>query len=297
VSFDHIYILGAGSIGSVYGALLSQQNQVTLIGRASHMKAIANNGLELVGDRTGTFRPATSLQITEIPPKTLLMLCVKAYDLYESLAAIQPLIRKDTVILLLQNGLGIEKEAWRATKKTGIHRRGIVRFGSELQDPGQVQVSWNDTILDKDPVSRQIAKTFKMCDLAVSMSEEFQTDVWRKVVINCITNPLTAILQVQTSELISPQLRPLWHAIVEECIQVGSAEGVELDASILQLMEQHLPRYTNQTSMLQDILRGRKTEIRFLNGKIVEMGITHKIPTPFNASLTHMVQFMESHSR
>jgi len=294
MSFDHIYILGAGAVGSVYGAFLSKKNQVTLIGRASHMKAIESTGLKVVGDRVGTFSPTTSTKITEIPPNTLLMVCVKAYDLHESLAAIRSLIRKDTVVLLLQNGLGIEEEAKTATKGKGKLLRGIVGFGAEIQDPGQVQVSWNVTRLDNDVISKQIANTFETSDLAVLVSEQFQTDIWQKVLINCITNPLSAILRVQTAELVAPPLKPVLQAIVNECIEVGTAEGVELDSGILQLMEHQLPRYTNRTSMFQDILRGRKTEIGFLNGKIAELGNLHNIPTPINASLTDMVRFMES---
>ena len=293
MSFNHIYILGAGAIGSVYGAFLSQKNQVTLIGRAPHMKAIKSNGLTILGDRTGTYSPATATAITEIPPNTLLMVCVKAYDLRESLEAIRSLIRKDTVVLLLQNGLGIKEVAKTVINKTGKIRRGIVGFGAEIQNPGQVQVSWNITILDNDAISNQIAKTFESSELAVLVSEHFQTDIWRKVMINCITNPLSAILRVQTAELVSPQLRPVLEAIVNECIEVAAAEGVELNSGILQMLENQLPRYANRTSMFQDILLGRKTEIGFLNGKIAELGETHNIPTPVNASLAGLVRFME----
>ena len=293
MNFDHIYILGAGAIGSIFGAFLSQKNQVTLIGRARHMKAINSNRLKVVGDRAGTYSPATSTAITEIPPNTLLMVCVKAYDLRESLEAIRSLIRKDTVVLLLQNGLGVEGIAKSAINGAGKIRRGIVGFGAEIQNPGQVQVSWNVTILDNDSISKQIAKTFESSQLAVLVSEQFQTDVWRKVMINCITNPLSAILRVQTAELVSPQLRPVIQAIVNECIEVGAAEGVELDSGILQLLEHQLPRYSNRTSMFQDILHGRKTEIGFLNGKIAELGETHNILTPVNASLAGIVRFME----
>ncbi|MFX0169044.1 MAG: ketopantoate reductase family protein [Candidatus Hodarchaeota archaeon] len=294
MSFNSIYILGAGSIGSVYGALLSRQNQVTLIGRASHMSAIRDHGLKLVGDRTGSYSPLTSTKITEISPNTLLIVCVKTFDLHESLATISSLIRKDTVILLLQNGLGIEEIAKHATQGKGKVLRGIVGIGAEVQKPGQVQVSWNVTILDNDSISQQVAQIFRTSNLDVLVSEEFQNDLWRKMMINCITNPLSAILRVPTCELISPHLIPLWHAIAEECIQVGAAEGVDLDKGILQLMEQQLPRYKNLTSMLQDIQQGRKTEINSLNGKIMELGEAHDIPTPVNASLTHIVRFMES---
>jgi len=124
-------------------------------------------------------------------------------------------------------------------------------------------------------------------------SEEFQTQVWQKVVINCVANPLSAILQAPTKQLVSPHLKTVRQSIVEECIAVGQAEGIELDLSLLEIMETQFPNFENRTSMFQDILRGRKTEIEFLNGKIVELGRCHKISTPVNETLTQLIRFLE----
>ncbi|MFX1491082.1 MAG: ketopantoate reductase family protein [Promethearchaeota archaeon] len=296
MTFNKIIILGAGAIGSAYGALLSRVKHVTLVGREAHMNAIAKNGLTILGDGAGTYTNniETATEITEIPAETLLIICVKANDLHDSLCAIQPLIRDDTVLLLLQNGLGIKEIARKAVKGRGTIVRGIVGMGSEVLDSGRIIVSLNFTFFDSDEASKQIIQVFQSSGLDVAISDSFLVDLWRKVAINCVTNSLSAILGVYTYQLLSPHLAELRYNIVNECKTVGAAEGVELDFSVLETMEQALPKYKNRTSMLQDIHRGRRTEIEFLNGKIVELGKKHNIPTPVNECLTQLVRFKES---
>ncbi|MFX1300723.1 MAG: ketopantoate reductase family protein [Promethearchaeota archaeon] len=293
--FNQIFILGAGAIGSAYGAFLSQNIPVTLVGRPAHMNAIKEKGLELIGDGAGTYSknitPITL--IDKIPSKTLLLVAVKAIDLEESLTSIVPLIQEDTVLLLLQNGLGIEEIARKVTNGKGTIIRGVVGMGAEMVEPGRIKVCLNFTFFDSDEDSKQVAKLFQTSGLDVTISNSFQTELWRKVTINCYTNPLSAILHVPTATLASPKLSEIQLRVVEECIAIGAAEGVKIDLSLIQVMNQNLPRYTNLTSMLQDIERGRKTEIDFLNGKMVELGKKHDIPTPVNECIAHLVRFKE----
>ncbi len=296
MTFNQIFILGAGAIGSVYGAFLSQNTPVTLVGRPAHMDAIKEKGLELLGDGAGTYSKniTPTTLIDKIPSKTLLLITVKAIDLEEALTSIAPLIHEDTVLLLLQNGLGIEEIARKVTNGRGTVIRGIVETGAEIVEPGRIKVCLNFTFFDSDKDSKKVAKLFQNCGLDVVISDSFQTDVWRKVTINCYTNPLSAILHVPTATLVSPHLAEIKLRVVEECIAVGAAEGVKIDLSLIQVMNQNLPRYTNQTSMLQDVERGRKTEIDFLNGKIVNLGKKYNIPTPVNELIVQLVRFKES---
>jgi 2-dehydropantoate 2-reductase len=149
------------------------------------------------------------------------------------------------------------------------------------------------TFLDSDAISKKVGKFFTEAGLVVVNSEDFQTDVWRKVVINCVVNPLSAILQAPTKSLVSQQLAHIRRSVVKECIAVAEAEGINLDLGILEVMESNLPSFKNRSSMLQDLLRGRLTEIDFLNGRIVELGKQHQIPTPVNETLTQLIRFLE----
>jgi 2-dehydropantoate 2-reductase len=293
MTFNQVIVLGAGAIGSTYGALLSQKYKVTLIGRPAHMKAIRENGLMIVGDAAGTYTMETATEITEIPPKTLLLVTVKAHNLREALMPISELIRKDTTVLFLQNGLGIYELAQDILKDRGKIVLGVVVFGADFLEPGHIRANLGFTFLDSDANSKKVGKFFTESGLVVVNSENFQADVWRKVVINCVVNPLSAILQAPTKSLVSQQLAQIRRCVVEECIAVAQAEGINLDMGILEIMESNLPSFKNRSSMLQDVLRGRLTEIDFLNGRIVELGKQHQIPTPVNETLTQLIRFLE----
>ncbi|MFX1318695.1 MAG: ketopantoate reductase family protein [Promethearchaeota archaeon] len=294
MTFDQVIVLGAGAIGSTYGALLSQKYRVILVGRPAHMKAIREKGLTMVGDAAGTYTMETTTEITEIPPKTLLLVTVKAHNLHEALTPIREFIKKDTTVLFLQNGLGIKELAQKILTGRGKIVCGVVVFGADFLGPGCIRANLGFTFLDSDADSMEVSRFFTEAGLVVVNSEDFQADVWRKVVINCVVNPLSAILQAPTKSLVSQQLASIRRGIVEECIAVGQAEGIHLDLGILEIMESNMPSFKNRSSMLQDVMYGRKTEIDFLNGRIVEIGRRHQIPTPVNETLTQLIRYLEA---
>jgi ketopantoate reductase len=94
--FNKIFILGAGAIGSVLGGLLSEKNDVTLIGNKAHVDAINSNGLSVLGDVTASFDVPADIKIRKIPERTLIFLTTKAYDSEKAMKKVRRLLKKDT---------------------------------------------------------------------------------------------------------------------------------------------------------------------------------------------------------
>ncbi len=111
-----IYVLGAGSIGSLFGALLARAgNDVTLIGRREQVDAINKNGLQVIGaGGEFTVKPKATIYAPEEPPD-LLILAVKSYSTKTALECAKQCIGRDTWILSIQNGLGNEELALKYT--------------------------------------------------------------------------------------------------------------------------------------------------------------------------------------
>jgi 2-dehydropantoate 2-reductase len=294
VTFQQVIILGAGAIGSTYGAALSQHYNVLLIGRGKHVESINNEGLIVEGDFAGKHRPSAATSIKEIPPETLLIVTTKAYDVAPSLQAIQAIIRNDTVVLLLQNGLGIIELAKQVLKDKGVVVRGLTTMAAETLGPGHIKTWRGETILGSDEASKRIAQLFNEASLQVRVSDMFEKELWKKLVMNCVINPLTAILRVRNKEIGVTTLAPIRHAIARECIAISAVEGVELGLDLISDIDRAIPHYTNRSSMYQDVIRGKQTEINFINGKVVELGKHHHIPTPMNHCLTQLVKFQEA---
>lgn len=293
MEFNQIFILGAGAIGSIYGAFLSEKNDVVLVGNKNHVKAIREKGLQIIGEVSKNFKVRAETNISEIPTKALIILTTKAYDSERAVESIKGLLRDDTVILILQNGLGNEEIVKRVVGEKAKVYRGITGMAAELLEYGKVRF-WNgETILEKSSTTREIAKIFNESGLRTILAEDIRKEVWRKLVLNCVINPLTAIFGVRNCEICKEELKWVRRGIIKECMEVGRAEKIEFEPNFEEEIERKIRKYTNFSSMYQDISKGKKTEIEFLNGKIVELGRSHGIETPVNETIFHLIKFLE----
>ncbi len=134
-----IIVLGAGAIGSLYGAKLAFANEVTLIARPEHAAAINSHGLRIEGLEPQVVRVRAATEIDQIGPDTLILLTTKVPASAVALAPIAPLVREDTTILCLQNGLGSEQIARTALGDRGTVLRGITQFGAIFARAGVIQ--------------------------------------------------------------------------------------------------------------------------------------------------------------
>src|SRR5215204_314115 len=144
-----IAVVGAGGTGGYFGGLLARAGQdVTFIARGAHLEALRARGLTVESKLAGTF--TVPLQATDAPsevaPVDLILFCVKTYDTNTAAESIRPLIRPDTMLISLKNGIANEERIARAvgyTSRLGavayvVFRRSRRRGSSRKQpDPGR----------------------------------------------------------------------------------------------------------------------------------------------------------------
>ncbi len=293
MSFERIFILGAGAIGSCYGVFLSRKNDVTLIGARAYVDAVKSHGLVIKGDVEGIFQVKTETRISEVPPDSLIILTTKAQDAVEAATELKPLLRSDTVFLVLQNGLKIKELIQRAVGDKCEVVRGLVLMAAEFLEPGKITF-WNGpTIIEHTKTGEKIQALFDKSGLKTRVTAEIEKEEWSKLVINSVINPLTAILKVRNNEIGITSLKGIRHGIIEECSLVAEAEGIHFEHGLETEVDRKIRGYTNYSSMYQDVAKGKRTEIGFLNGKIVELGKKHGIRTPINETLVGLITFME----
>lgn len=294
MNFNRIFVLGAGAIGSAYGAMLSRRNDVTLIGAESQVEVVNSEGLRVSGDVKEVFHVKADTAIRQLlPERSLVLLTTKAYDSEKAVESIRPFVRKDTVILVLQNGLGNEQTVRRIIAGRCKAIRAVTSAAAELAKLGQVRFRKGETVIEQAPEAQDVARTFNECLLSTRISGDMQNEVWTKLVANCVINPLTAILRVRTREIGAESLKPVRRTIVDECTAVGHAERILFPADLTDKIDHDIQGYVNYSSMCQDLMNGRHTEIDFINGKIVELGNKHGISTPANLVLTCLIKFAE----
>ena len=284
-----ITVYGAGALGSVLGALLSQKNKVTLVGRRAHVEAIrAQGGLRVTGHRAGLYRLEATTD-ERVPEGAIVLVTVKAFDLQAALQQLARSLNESHLVVVLQNGLGIRDLAERVLGREVV--RSVTFTAASLEEPGHVALN----ALGKTyfPAQKELLSLWESCGIPAVEVDDMGTYVWRKLAINAVINPLSALLGVRNGEL--RRLQNTAHELVRELIPVASAEGIVLDleetiSKVLASMEQ---TGSNCSSMLQDIRSHRLTEIEWINGAVVRLARKHGVPVPCHQQLLELVHFVE----
>ena len=291
----HIVILGAGAIGSVYGAKLSTQHQVTLVGGAAHVEAIRRDGLVMQGLLSETLHLPAVTQLDRIEPGTLILLTTKVNNNVAAIAPIVPLLPADVTILCVQNGLYSEDLVKNLVKDRALVLRAITQVGGVLVRPGVVDNTVAGyTLIEQHAQSAAIAAVLTAAGLDGRIIPDIKKEMWRKAVFNCVINPTTALLGCEVGGIVDPRLNTLKQQIIDECLAVARADGVSFDEDFVALIDRVFAGARTIASMRQDLMKGRKTEIDHMNGAVARLGETFGLPCPVNAAMTTMIKYLEA---
>jgi 2-dehydropantoate 2-reductase len=293
-----IIVLGAGAIGSLYGAKLAAANDVILIGRPDHAAAINSRGLRIEGLESEIVRIRAAAAVTQISANALILLTTKVTATAAALEPIGPLVRDDTTILCLQNGLGSEEIVRAVLQGRGVVLRGITQFGAIFETPGAIKyMAAGYTVIEQHPRSDRVADALTAAGLHCRISPNIVAEVWHKTVFNCVVNPITAMLGCEVGGIAQPGLERLKQLVIDECVAVAVTQGITFDGDFMREINETFAPSRNIASMQQDLLRGRPTEIDYMNGAVATLGAGHGVACPVNRALTAIIKAMEAQAR
>ena len=293
-----IFVLGAGAIGSLYGAKLAASNDVTIIGRPEHVRAINENGLRVEGLEPQTVHVRAATRIEKISSNALILLTTKVASTASALGPIASFVREDTTIVALQNGLNSDEIARTAVQGRGVVLRGITQFGAIFEHPGVIRYMVKGyTLLQEHERSASIAAALNAAGLDCRISGDITTDIWRKLIFNCVVNPITTIVGCKVGGIVDPRLNRVKQLIIDECLTVARAAGIHLSGDLMSEINAAYAGSENIVSMRQDLLRGRVTEINYLNGAIVALGAGYGLECPLNDGLVRIIKGLETTSK
>ena len=304
---DTILIAGAGAIGSVVGGLLARAGwSVTLLGRGRHLEAVRRGGLSVEG-LFGTHRVEGLTCVGDAGacrgPYDAIFLTVKAWDTSVAARAVAPALAPDGVLVSLQNGLGNVEAAAAAVGGERV-LGGRVIFGAEVIEPGRVSVTvYADPVLigppspGHDPRAIAWAARLAAAGIPAAPTGALMAELWAKVLYSAALNPLGALLGLTYGALATdPDTRAIMDTVIDEAFAVARAEGVAFPwADVGSYRDTFYGRLVpatagHRSSMLQDIERGRPTEIDAINGEVAARAVRHGLPVPVNLALARLIR-------
>ena len=312
-----ILIAGAGAIGSILGGMMHEAgHDVTLLGRRSHMDAIARGGLKISG-LLGT-RTVASLKLADDPArlagKFWLILCaVKSYDTESIADALADRLNADGAIVSMQNGLGnIEALSERFGRRRVLGGRVI--FGAEIPTPGSAHVTVFAQPVAIGPApaihredapalaerARAIAAMLDAAGVPAVGVADIMPVIWTKLLYNAALNPLGALLRLHYGALAAdPDVRAIMDRAIDEAFAVARALEVALPFSnadeYRKVFYEKLipPTFNHRPTMWDDLHKRGRTEIGALNGRIVELADAHSLDAETNRMLTRLIRAAE----
>lgn len=310
-----IGIIGAGAIGCVVGGLLAKAgHDVTLVDQwPEHVEQIKSGGLRLSGSCGEHLVPVPALHLHELAlvrePFDAVFVAVKSYDTeWATQLAVDHLRRPDGVVVDFQNGINDHRVAAVAGRERTLGC--VILIGAGMYEPAHAirtdRGSAGFKIGEHDgretPRARRLAAL--MSEVApAAVTTNLWGERWSKLALNCMLNPLAGLSGLGTAEVRSdPVTRRLAAHLGAEVTRVGAARGHRIEpilgiaasrfaeadtAAAIETLGQEIAadaksRTGGRPSMLQDVMKGRRTEIDYLNGFAAAEGRAAGIPTPFN---------------
>ena len=306
-----ILVVGAGAVGSLLGALLCEGgNSVSLVARPEHVRAVESAGLQVSGPRPRVVPVAAVERIPADATPDVVLMTTKTFDLA---VAARDLARavSPRPTLLLQNGLGILPLAEGALASGGWPHpptyvvRGVNSIPATWVGPGEVREAGVGEILLPVPseagpaagAARLFRMLFDGARIPVEAVPEFEREVWRKALVNAAINPVTAARGVTNGQLLEEPLRTQALQLLGEALAVARAAGFDFSSEEVTRDFERIARATasNRSSMLQDLDRGRPTEIDAISGAILREAERHGLDLPATRAIVAEIRERVSH--
>ena len=315
-------IVGAGAIGAFLGAMLARAGEdVTLIARGAHLRAMQEHGVRVRGEIgefqvpvTATDDPATVGEVDVV------VITLKAHGVPAIAASLRPMMGARTSVLSAQNGFPWwyfydQGGEWEGTRLESVDPGGVISANidasrvigcvvypsTSIVEPGVVWHLEGTRFAIGEPDGskksercRRLADSFIKAGLRSPIRTNIRHDIWVKLMGNVAYNPISALTRATLIDIVQcAETRALAVAIMSEAESVAQKLGIEIGVSIEQRLKGAEEVGHHKTSMLQDIEAGKPTELEAIVGAVIELGEKLGLALPNTKSVYACVKLLE----
>jgi len=303
-----IAIIGTGGVGGYFGGKLAKAGyDVTFLARGAHLKAIQQKGLtvkSILGDFIIDPVNVTD-RIDTIGLTDLVILGVKAWQVRDISKELLTIIKKDTTILPLQNGVMAAEELEDYINKENIVG-GLCRIISKIESPGVINhFGLEPSILfgglDNTGTERidLIKAMFDKAGISSKISEDITADLWKKFIGICVSG-LLAVTKTTYGELRElKETRQLMIDLINEIYVLSQQLWIRIESDFVGKMISVIDSYPydSTSSLTRDVWDGKPSEIEYQNGTVVRLGEKFGVDTPVNRFVYSSILPMEMKAR
>lgn len=292
-----VAIVGAGAMGAMYAAHFVEGGLETVLvasgDRAERLRTTRPtvNGAPLAATVIDPSRDTRS-------PVDLVLVAVKHHDLDVALDDVAPFVGPGTTFVSVLNGLDSEQTL---AARFGPDRvllcialgMAAGREGAAVTylSPGTLVIGTASHLAEPSRVAA-VSAALDRAGLAWQAPEDMQHEMWWKFMVNTCINQASAVMRLPYAAFTATgSARSLMLALRDEVIAVSRPEGVPLGTADCERWDTVLASLPGEghTSMLQDVLAGRPTEVGLFADRVVALGSRHGIPTPYNQTMSWLL--------
>ncbi|WP_394174375.1 ketopantoate reductase family protein [Thalassotalea litorea] len=295
-----IVVIGAGAMGCLLHQKLRSQHSVWVLPKpdADTRKLTKHYRFtRLTGDNEQI--PLSYIRVEQIGDADLIVCALKAYQMAQAIRYISPYLKANCPLILLHNGMGVLQQIrdnLTPNQAIGLmlSTQGARRLSPEhVQHTGQGQWQLGNyqNLTSKNSAVQLLIDQLDNC----TWFEEIRTMQWTKLAINSVINPLTAIHNVLNGQLAAPQYQAVIARLIDEVVTQARFANIALDNDnltqiVFQVIEQ---TGMNSSSMREDILAGRASEVDYINGYLVKCATASNTLAPENQRCVTQIKSLE----
>lgn len=306
-----IAVIGAGAMGTSLAAITARHVPTVLVARdTARKRRIESAGVALVGALESEGRPEVVASIADlagIHPIDLAFIATKTTAIPAVCDEMRPHLRELPYLVSYQNGIEPGRTIVRTLGTSKVIRM-VLHYAAVLEesDDGKSGPLVARVMLHEPPhfvggegaeslaCAREVAEMLSRMGLPTRFTDDIEREAWRKGLMNAVTNPVTALVRAPLGDLLDSPARPLVERLIDEGLAVAEAAGIGIGAGFREEIFARLARGARHlSSMAEDVIAGRVTEITQLNEQIAVRGAALGVPAPTHDTIVELIRTLD----